>query len=403
MYWLRRRKQTEIQHGTGSSSALPEAAGKTVSSLKLARARILYYVPCLEVGGTEKKVHDLVLGLPRERFDPVVFWSCCWGPLGENLRNSGVRVEHTPLNRATGLSEVVQGIREISPDIFHSFSYRRNDMDVRAATEAGVPTIITSRGDIRFWDRSQRLQEWETFRNQRTHRIAVCSEAIAAKVRSVEEVPDSKIRVIYNGVKTLDPQAASSVLREELAIPLGAPLIGYVGNYRPEKGHQTLLRAFRRVLDVQPSARLVCCGGGNPTVKRRLEAIAAELALDGHVFLLDLQMDVDRIYRAIDLYVNPSDTEGFSNALLESMAHGLAIVATRTGGNPEAIRDGESGLLVPPGDFAELASAMLNLLNDPATGKRLGRTAQDLVLQRFQFHHMLNGYTQLYAEELAKH
>ena len=100
--------------------------------------------------------------------------------------------------------------------------------------------------------------------------------------------------------------------------------------------------------------------------------------------------------------MNPSDTEGFSNALLESMAHGLAIVATSAGGNPEAILHGESGLLVPPGDSAELASAMLNLLGDPVFGARLGQAAQDRVRGQFQFHHMLNGYTQLYEEELAK-
>jgi glycosyltransferase involved in cell wall biosynthesis len=306
------------------------------------------------------------------------------------------------LNQANELSDVVRAIREVCPDVFHSFSYRRHDRDVRAATEAGVATIITSRGDIRFWDRSQTLQEWETFRNQRTHRITVCSEAIAAKVRNVEGVPDTKIRLIYNGVKSSELHMASSALRDELGIPPSAPLIGYVGNYRPEKGHETLLRAFRSLLDVQPSVRLVCCGGGNSSVKLRLQAIAAELALNGRAFLLDLQMDVDRIYGAIDLYVNPSDTEGFSNALLESMAHGLAIVATRAGGNPEAIRDGESGLLVPPGDSAELASAMLTLVSDPVFGRKLGRAARDRVLRRFQFHHMLNGYTQLYEEELAK-
>jgi glycosyltransferase involved in cell wall biosynthesis len=373
-----------------------------VPVLKRARARILYYVPSFEVGGTEKNVHDLALGLPRDRFDPVVIWSCYWGPLGDNLRNAGVPVHHFPLNRATGLAEAVSGIREIQPDIFHSFSYRKDDRDVRAAGEAGVPTILTSRGDLRFWDRLQTVQEWENFRNQRTHRITVCSKAIASRVQEVEGVPSSKIRVIHNGVSLPVQDSAATTLREDLGIAADAPLIGYVGNYRNEKGHETLLQAFRRVLDVQPSARLVCCGGSHPGVKQRVEATASELGLDGRAFLLDLQLDVARVYRAINLYVHPSDTEGFSNALLEGMSHGLAIIATRAGGNPEAIQDGETGLLVSPGDSVGLAAAILSLLNNPVFGATLGRAAQDRVQRQFQFHHMLSGYTRLYEEELGR-
>jgi len=136
--------------------------------LKRARTRILYYIPGFEVGGTEKNVHDLALGLPRDRFEPFVVWSCLWGPLGDNLLRAGVPVRRLPFNKLPRLGEAAEGIREIQPDIFHSFSYRKEDRDVRAAKEAGVPTILTSRGDLRFWDPAQTAREREgTRRSQR--------------------------------------------------------------------------------------------------------------------------------------------------------------------------------------------------------------------------------------------
>ncbi len=366
------------------------------------RTRILYYCPGLEVGGTEKNTHDLAMALPRDRFEPFVIWSCIWGPLGDNLIRAGIPVCRLPLNEARRLPEVVAGIVDIRPDIFHSFSYRQDDRDVRAAKEAGVPTILTSRGNMRFWDPARTLQDWEPFRNDGTDRITVCSEAIAGVVRDVEGVPAEKIRVVYNGVEVPDLQSSTPTIRDELGIPQDVPLIGYVGNYRPEKGHQNLLEAFLHVLRVNPSARLVCCGSGIPGVKPRIDEMAANMGLDQRAFLLDLQLDTGRIYRGLDVYVHPSDTEGFSNSLVEAMAHGLPVVATRTGGNPEAITDGETGLLVPPQDPLALAEAVLNLLGNPALARKLAQSARAKVMESFQFHHMLNGYIQLYEEELAQ-
>ncbi len=370
--------------------------------LRHAPARILFYVPCLGMGGVEKKVRDIAMALPRDRFDPVVVWSCYWGSLGDDLQSAGIPVLQLPFNRPRRLCEVVTAIRELQPDIFHSFSYRKEDCDVRAALQAGVPKILTYRADVRFWDGASALQEWETFRNQGTHRIAVCSEAVAKVVRNVEKVPDAKIRVIYNGVKFPDEASSDPTIRENLGIPPGDALIGYVGNYRQEKGHETLLRAFRQVLDERPSVRLLCCGVSHPGVKSRLEALATELRLNDRVTLLDLQLDVDPIYRALDLYVHPSDTEGFSNSLLEGMSHGKPVVATRAGGNAEAVRHGETGLLVPPGDPAAMSKAILTLLADADLAAKLGSAARNRVQKSFQFHNMLNGYIDLYEEELGK-
>ena len=371
-------------------------------SVTKTRKRILFYVPGLEVGGTEKVVHDLATHLPPDRFEPFVTWCSVWGPLGESLRQAGIPLRCLPLNKPPRLAEVVAGIREIQPDIFHSFSHHKQGTDVRAATEAGVPVILTARRDMRLWDPLRTRQPWEPSRNENTRRITVCSEAIAAVVRDVEGVDEAKIRLIYNGVDMPEAAPDSLPIREELGIGPRQPLFGYVGNYRPEKGHGTLLRAFGMVLDAEPDARLICCGGGKPEVKQPLDALASNLGLDGRAFLLDLQTDVNRNFRGLDVCVHPSDTEGFSNALLQSMSHGLPIVATRAGGNPEAILDGESGLLVPPGQPESLAQAMLTMLRNRQLSERLGKAALAKMREKFRFHQMLQNYTALYEEESAR-
>jgi glycosyltransferase involved in cell wall biosynthesis len=125
------------------------------------------------------------------------------------------------------------------------------------------------------------------------------------------------------------------------------------------------------------------------------------LALRGRAHLLDLQMDVHRIYRGIDLYVHASDTEGFSNALLEAMSHGKPVVATGVGGNVEAVQDGESGRLTPVRDSRRMAESILMLLRDPQLAARIGSAARRRIGERFTFDRMLRGYIDLYHEEMA--
>lgn len=363
--------------------------------------RIAYYVPCLEVGGVEKNVHDLALGLPRDLFTPIVFWSCYYGPLGDALQDAGVPVQHIPLNEPRRVGEAAAMLKDWQPRIFHSFSYREDASDVQTARTAGIATILTNRPDLRFWDKAKTVRDWERERNAATHRITACSDAIARVVQCVEGVDEAKIRVIHNGVKMPEEQDATPTIREQLGIGAESPLIGYVANYRLEKGHGTLLRAFKAVWAKYPQAHLLCCGGGDSVLKAELGTLAAELGLIGHVHLLGLQMNVHRIYRGLSLYVHASDTEGFSNSLLEAMSHALPVVATSVGGNLEAVEQGKGGCLVPSGNAEQMADAITSLLGDPRAAAAMGHAAKERVAERFTFKRMLKGYIDLYRSEIV--
>jgi glycosyltransferase involved in cell wall biosynthesis len=143
---------------------------------------------------------------------------------------------------------------------------------------------------------------------------------------------------------------------------------------------------------------LVCCGLDLKGLKARLVELAGELGIDRHVSLLDSRSDVDTIYSGLDVYVQPSDAEGFSIALLEAMSHALPIVATAVGGNPEAIVNGSSGLLVAPQDVSAVAGAISVLLEDSQQSRSLGLAAFERVKNCFPLAGMVEAHKRLYEE-----
>jgi glycosyltransferase involved in cell wall biosynthesis len=361
------------------------------------RTRVLLYVPLLEIGGTESRVGRLAAGLDPARFECIAAWSDAWGPVGDRLVDAGIQVTELPLNASSPNPTAVHRLREIAPDIFHSFSYKQHAGDVLAAREADVPLIVTSRVNARNWDAHDRVQDWELTRNVCTDWITAVSAAAAAPCVNIEGFPSERITVIRNGVRGPEQHGGVTALRRELGLSDSVALVGYLANYRREKGHALLLEAFRHVLDVRPDTHLVCCGADGDGGKASLRAMLATSALEGHVSLLDSRTDVDAVYRALNLYVNTSVSEGLSNAILEAMAYGLPVVATRVGGTPEAVLDGATGLLAPP-DARALATAMVRLLNDPQRRRTMGQAGYDRFRRDFTIDSMVNGYASLYDD-----
>jgi glycosyltransferase involved in cell wall biosynthesis len=365
--------------------------------------RVLFHVDSLTIGGLEKKVTRLALGLDRRRFEPIVSYSWEWGPLAGELQRGGVQVEQI-VPRApgrAGANEAVERIRDLAPQIFHSFSCRQNADDVWAAREAKAPVIISSRGNLRHWAPSGPARNWEFDRNAMTQFVTACCEATAQVASAAEGIHPAKLAVIYNGVEIPEPANGPSI-REELGIPASAFLAGYAARYRPLKAHETLLRAWAKVVAARPDAYLACCGEDEGDRLERLRELVCHLSLAPNVLLLGSRQDMDSFYRGLDLYVHPSSAEGLSNAILEAMSHGLPVAATSVGGTGEAIEDGVSGILVPASDPRALAEAVLELAAAPEVRHALGHAARDRVCRRFSMDRMVQGYESLYVRAIEK-
>jgi glycosyltransferase involved in cell wall biosynthesis len=173
------------------------------------------------------------------------------------------------------------------------------------------------------------------------------------------------------------------------------PLVGVVGRLEPQKGHAYLFEAWPSIVAEFPDARLLVVGDGS--LRPRLQARAQELGVAGSVLFAGFRADIPRVLDAIDVLALPSLYEGMPLTAIEASAMGRPVVATAVDGTPEVVVEGETGLLVSPGDPAGLANALCRLLGDPAGRARLGRAgrarAMDLFDQRQQVRRTQELYT----------
>jgi glycosyltransferase involved in cell wall biosynthesis len=181
----------------------------------------------------------------------------------------------------------------------------------------------------------------------------------------------------------------------------GQTLIAVLANMNIEtKGHQDLVEAARKICEDFPRVRFVLIGDG--CKRAGIEQKVRELGLEEYFVFLGRRNDVPELLSCCNLSVLPSWAEGLPNAVIESLAAGLPVVATKVGGIPEIIEDGKSGLLVPAHDPASLANAILRVLNDTELARRLGRAGRERAQEVFSFERLLSETTNLYEEGLAQ-
>jgi glycosyltransferase involved in cell wall biosynthesis len=213
-------------------------------------------------------------------------------------------------------------------------------------------------------------------------------ERSAREVERLAGLPAGSVRVIHNGV----PDVAADLARARSA---GAPTVGSMGRLEPQKGFDVLLRALPSL----PGTRAVLVGDGGE--RAALERLAAELGLDGRVAFTGWSEDARAQLASFDVFVLPSRYEGFPLAVVEAMLAGRPVVASDVGSVREAVRDGATGLLVPPNDPGALAAAVGRLLADPGRAREMGRAGRRLALERYTAGSMARSFECLYDEILT--
>jgi glycosyltransferase involved in cell wall biosynthesis len=235
----------------------------------------------------------------------------------------------------------------------------------------------------------------------RNDHVFAVSEEVRTSIRvSLGTRPAPVVETLYQG---LEPSAAGlweqpDGVRGELGISPDAPLAGTVGSLTPKKSHETLLRATRLARRSLPDLRVAVVGQG--PMAGALHRRAAELAVEDAVAFVGYREDAARVASAFDVFVLSSRHEGLPVALLEAMAAGRPVVATRVGGVPEVVRDGGEGILVPPGDPEALAAAMVTVLVDSDLQARLGEAARRRAAD-FDIRRTVRRHEEVYARLLA--
>ena len=354
-------------------------------------------------GGAERMISTLAAALNQGQFRIIVgLFRPGW--LQAECEALGVRTSVMPLAGRFNLQwfrACLQLLRRERVALIHAHEFSAILCGWIVATLARVPFVATVHGKNYFWEKLRRRVTYRLVSRHGT--MVVVSQDLKRFVCDKVGVADKRVEVIYNGVapaQTVTDEEAQKC-KAELGISGCYPLLGVVGSLYPVKGHRFLLEAMPEVLRRWPKARLLVIGRGELEVS--LKEQVEQLAIGANVHFLGMRQDVPRLLSLLVAFVLPSLSEGLSLALLEAMASGKPVVATRVGGNPELIDHGQTGFLVQPEDARDLAANLLKLLSDPEMMQQFGRQAAERVRQHFSMGQMVDGYRDLYARSLSLH
>lgn len=263
-----------------------------------------------------------------------------------------------------------------------------------AARLAGIPFVRRRGSDMPYPNRWRHSK----FDNRLVHMIIVNSRSTRnTLLQGNPWLSPEKLRLIYNGIPPRsedEPEDKQQVLRE-FDLQEASPILAIVGTLKERKGHETLFRALQQVLVEFPRMSLLVVGKGDD--RESLEALAHRLGIVRNVLFTGFRDDVSRLMSAMDILVLPSKNEGFGYVLTEAMNMGKPVVASRVSSIPEVVRDGETGLLVPPGDVDALAEALLELVRHPARARQMGLAGRRRVRDQFSVERMLNDLEELFG------
>lgn len=355
-------------------------------------------------GGGEQVLLRTLRHLPRHRFRPSVVTFNAKSRSREILQELKCPLYVFPIQCTYGWSGLKAALairrilREEHSDIVHTFFETSNTWGGLVTKLSFGPALVSSRRDMGVL-RSSKHRLVYNLVNVLSDRVQTVSNEVRRLCIENEAINPEKVFTIYNGVDLAlaDLAEARNSFREEHGLDSASHLVTTIANIRRIKGLDTLIEAAAIVRRQFPSILFVIAGAINePGYFEELKLLVKDLALEQNIQFLGVVHDVFPLLKASDLFCLPSRTEGFSNALLEAMACGLPCVATRVGGNPEAIIHGENGYLVPSDDPAATANFIISVLDDPETAMQLGRAARKTVISRFTVDHMIAQLVQFY-------
>ncbi len=356
------------------------------------RKRILLLSHCLDLGGSERQLTEVAKALDPARYDVRVGCFVSGGIRTAEIKAAGIPIVTFPIHSFFSLGAVRQGlrladyIRSQRIDLVHAFDVPMDIFGVPAAKLGRSPVVLASQRAHRSLAGTMRLRILR-FTDRMADAIVVNCEYIRRHLVEDEHVPDSRLRLCYNGLDANAFGFRERPVRELLTI-------GVVCALRPEKDLELLIRSFEQVSRQIP-IRLLIVGSGSMLEQLR------RVAGDGVEFV-PATNDVARWMHEIDIFVLPSKTEALSNSLMEAMACGCACVASDVGGNPELMGRNERGLLFAPGDLDSLSGALTTLLRDAGMRRSYAASARKFVEENLTIAASVTRMAGIYEEFLSR-
>ncbi len=364
--------------------------------------KVVYLSHAYMVGGAEEMVLNLVRRLP-DRYEPAVVSIHSAGPIGEEIRKTGVPFHVLGLNPGLARPFDVLKLRDFlhgfQPAIVHTFLLTGSLYGRFAAIMAGVPIVIGTEVNIYENKRAShaRFEKW----------LMRGTDAVIASAQSVKDfyvgqvgADPAKVEVIYNAVdwRQLETTKTRDDLRDAIGVPRDVMAAGIIARLTEQKAHGVLFDAMAQHAPLQ-QLHLVVVGDGE--LRESLKQRVAVLGLQHRVHFVGPRRDLGNILNAVDLFTMPSLWEGLPLSLVLAMGAGLPVVTTRVAGIPEVVQHEVNGLLVSPGKSDELAKALARVIEDAPLRRSLGEQARAFVTPRFGVEKYVDAITGLYDRLLT--
>jgi len=374
----------------------------------MSRTRIAYFIGHLATGGAESQLVELLRYLDRVRFEPFLIL----------LRDAGaeraaslvdqiysIKPSKGESNILHSFAKIVGALREIKPTILHALLPEPCILGFAAARLCRIPILIGSRRslvDCYRPNHSRLVIAADRFATTVSTRMIGNSMAIVNELAILDKAPPSKISLIYNGIDSerFNP-AINSPVKTGLGWNSEHMVFGCVANFFDYKRQTDLVTAAEQIVRSFPQARFLLLGEDRGTMSKVRQEISRR-GLDDFFVILPGRPDPENVYPAMDVYVCTSDTEGFSNTILEAMACGKPVIATNVGGNSEAVIDGQTGLIIPRRSPDAIASAAGTLLQSPDLRRTMGNLGRKRIEEQFSVKTMVAAHEELYAQLLAQ-
>jgi sugar transferase (PEP-CTERM/EpsH1 system associated) len=367
---------------------------------------VAHIIHRLDIGGLENGLVNIINRMPANRYRHAIICLTTFSDFRLRIERSDVGV--FALGKRDGKDPLCyfrlwRLLRRLRPDIVHTRNLPTLDA-ILVAVAAGVPNRVHGehgRDMLELQGSNRKYNFLRRLCRPFVDSYIPLSRDLEFWLQNTIAVPKRKIVQIYNGVdietfrparKGRDPLPLAGLNREDTVV------IGTVGRLAPVKDPVTLVRAFLRLLEYIPDAkrRLRLAMVGDGPLRAQIEDLLVTAGATDKVWLAGARDDVSALLRGLDIFVLPSLAEGISNTILEAMATGLPVVATRVGGTPDLVIEGVTGTIVPPADVAAMADALKMYIERPDLRHKRGRAGRERVEREFDMAKMVRSYQSVY-------
>lgn len=370
------------------------------------KTKILHVITTISIGGAEIHLRELLAGLSRDKYQlELAFFKeedlearslvPDFEDLGITVHDLGGEGRLSP----GALIRLRRLIRQGGYGLVHSHLFRADLYAALARGSDNRACLINSvHNPEDFYENRwvAGLAKWAARRQSKT---IVISRAVRNHLATHLDLRPEKMPLIYYG--HLPKKITGLDFRSELDLPQDAFIVGTVGRLSAQKGHSTLIRAFAQIYSKNPRSRLVIVGHDDQGLRTEMESLIRKLDLEGIVILPGFREEIPDIMASFDLFCLPSLWEGFGMVLIEAMAQSRPVVASGVGSIPEVVVDGQTGILVEPGDEDGLAWAITRIMTDPEGAGRMGRAGFDRQAEVFSREAMVRATEQVYDQLLS--